>query len=91
MASIDSAKSLRTLLRKKSAGAESLRSKRNAALQQRMKSAGLVGMRMGKHKVEDAPVDVQIGEELSETLRAMKVSNFDIGQISNITNHITLA
>ena len=71
--SINAAKSLRKELRKKLAQSEEAKSKKLQALQEKMKSSGFAGLRMGKHKVQEAPVDVQLGEELSETLRAMKV------------------
>jgi len=34
--------------------------------------AGLAGRKIGKHRVPEAKVDLQLGEELSETLREMK-------------------
>ena len=43
------------------------------ALQMKLKQAGLAGQRLGKHKVPESQVEVQIGEDLSESLRALKV------------------
>jgi nucleolar protein 53 len=34
---------------------------------------GLVGQRVGKHKVTEGDIDVQLGEDLSESLRGLKV------------------
>lgn len=34
---------------------------------------GLVGQRLGKHKVAEGEIDVQLGEDLSESLRGLKV------------------
>jgi nucleolar protein 53 len=42
-------------------------------MQQKLKQRGLLGQRLGKHKVPEGKVDVQLGEELSESLRALKV------------------
>ncbi|KAF5376581.1 hypothetical protein D9757_008260 [Collybiopsis confluens] len=41
-------------------------------LQEKIKK-GLAGTRFGKHRVAENAVDVQLGEELSESLRGMKV------------------
>lgn len=34
---------------------------------------GLAGTRLGKHVVPEGEIDVQLGEELSESLRGLKV------------------
>jgi len=44
---------------------------RRAALQEKLKR-GLAGQKLGKHKVPVEEVDVQLGEDLSESLRALK-------------------
>lgn len=44
-------------------------------LQEKLKK-GLAGQRLGKHKVPEGQVDVQLGEELSESLRGLKVCTF---------------
>jgi len=41
------------------------------ALQEKARQ-GLVGLKLGKHKVKEVEVEVQLGEELSESLRALK-------------------
>ncbi|KAG6836114.1 hypothetical protein H0H93_011226 [Arthromyces matolae] len=38
----------------------------------KLKQQGLVGQKLGRHKVPEGPVDVQLGEDLSESLRALK-------------------
>ncbi|KAJ7623618.1 ribosome biogenesis protein Nop53/GLTSCR2 [Roridomyces roridus] len=44
---------------------------RRAALQEKLKR-GLAGQKLGKHKVPAERVDVQLGEDLSESLRGLK-------------------
>ncbi|TFY75765.1 hypothetical protein EWM64_g8248 [Hericium alpestre] len=44
---------------------------RKVRLQERLRQ-GLVGQRLGKHIVKEGNVDVQLGEELSETLRGLR-------------------
>ncbi|KAJ7497968.1 ribosome biogenesis protein Nop53/GLTSCR2 [Mycena galericulata] len=44
---------------------------RRAALQEKLKR-GLAGQKLGKHTVPAEEVDVQLGEDLSESLRALK-------------------
>jgi len=34
---------------------------------------GLAGRRFGKHKVPESQIDVQVGEDLAENLRTLKV------------------
>ena len=41
-------------------------------IQEKLKQ-GLAGQKIGKHKVPEGEIDVQLGEELSESLRALKV------------------
>jgi len=45
---------------------------RRRAMQQRLKS-GLIGQKVGRYKVPRNEVNVQLGEELSESLRGLKV------------------
>ena len=45
------------------------RAKREALLAQ----SGLAGQKLGKHVVREGEVDVQLGEELSESLRGLQV------------------
>lgn len=72
-ASVDAAKSLRkagdrTLAARAQAAAE-----RRARQEARLAQGGLVGQRLGKHVVRKEEVDVQLGEELSESLRGLQV------------------
>lgn len=48
---------------------------RKKALQDKLKT-GLAGQRLGKHRVPETLVDVQLGDELSESLRGIKVRCF---------------
>ncbi|OCH90470.1 tumor suppressor protein Gltscr2 [Obba rivulosa] len=72
LASVDSAKSLRKAIAKKHAVSEALRQQREAEEQERLKKEGLAGQRLGKHKVPEGEIDVQLGEELTESLRQLK-------------------
>ncbi len=72
LASVDSAKALRKALARNVAARERLREQQQLALQEKLKK-GLAGERIGKHKVPEGQIDVQLGEELSESLRALKV------------------
>ncbi|KAI0752854.1 P60-like protein [Daedaleopsis nitida] len=71
LASVDSAKSLRKAISRNLAMRERLRSERQLALQAKF-SQGLAGQKVGKHKVPEGQIAVQLGEELSESLRALK-------------------
>ena len=42
-------------------------------MQQKLKNICLSGQRLGKHKVPEGEASVQIGEDLSESLRELKV------------------
>ena len=72
LASVDSAKALRKAIARNLATRERLRAQRQAQLQEKLKQ-GLAGQKIGKHKVPEGEIDVQLGEELSESLRALKV------------------
>ena len=72
LASVDAAKSLRRALARDIATRERQRLERQLALQAKL-SHGLAGQKVGKHKVPEGEIDVQLGEELSESLRALKV------------------
>jgi nucleolar protein 53 len=72
-ASVDTVKTLRkatdnTLVEREQA-AEERRAKEEARLAQ----GGLAGQRLGKHVVRKGEVDVQLGEDLSESLRGLQV------------------
>ncbi|KAF5373463.1 hypothetical protein D9615_009513 [Tricholomella constricta] len=72
LAVIPSAKTLRrTNARLMSAREKELLQKRVDALD-KLKQHGLAGRKLGKHKVPEGPVVVQLGEDLSESLRALK-------------------
>lgn len=38
---------------------------------------GLAGRKLGKYKVPEADIDVQLGEDLSESLRGLKVNSIN--------------
>lgn len=52
---------------------EAARIQRQIAVQEKLKTGGLSGQRLGRHKVPENEVDVQLGEDLSESLRQLKV------------------
>ncbi|KAF9531185.1 ribosome biogenesis protein Nop53/GLTSCR2 [Crepidotus variabilis] len=39
---------------------------------QKLQKQGLVGQKLGKHKIPDSSIDVQLGEDLTENLRGLK-------------------
>lgn len=43
-------------------------------LKQEKLKKGLAGQKLGKHKVPEGLVDVQLGDDLTESLRELKVS-----------------
>jgi nucleolar protein 53 len=53
---------------------------RRAARADLVKRRGLVGQRLGKHRVQEGQVDVLLGEELSETLRELKVRSSSLSR-----------
>ena len=55
---------------------EQARQARLDALADKLKHRGLAGTKLGKHKVPEGNVIVQIGEDLSENLRGLKVCTF---------------
>jgi len=71
LASLSSVASLSKALAARQAAAEQRASERAAAKLAALKN-GLAGRRLGKHKVPEARVDLQLGDELAETLREMK-------------------
>ncbi|KAI0372350.1 P60-like protein [Pilatotrama ljubarskyi] len=71
LATVDSAKALRKAIARNLATRERLRAQRQAALQEKLRQ-GLAGQRIGKHVVPEGEIDVQLGEELSESLRGLK-------------------
>ncbi|KAK7031589.1 ribosome biogenesis protein NOP53 [Favolaschia claudopus] len=71
LAVIGSVKLLRRAANKMLVTREQAHAARRAALEAKLKH-GLAGQRLGKHKVPEEEVDVQLGEDLSESLRALK-------------------
>jgi nucleolar protein 53 len=49
---------------------------RRAAQSETLRTRGLKGRRLGKHLVPEGDVEVQLGEDLSENLRGLKVCSF---------------
>ncbi|KIJ89417.1 hypothetical protein K443DRAFT_687286 [Laccaria amethystina LaAM-08-1] len=45
---------------------------RRLALEEKVRKQGLAGQQLGKHKVPQGEVQVQLGEDLSESLRGLK-------------------
>ncbi|KIP09970.1 hypothetical protein PHLGIDRAFT_102075 [Phlebiopsis gigantea 11061_1 CR5-6] len=72
LASVPSAKALRKRTLKTIREREDLLRARHAQQEQEKLAKGLAGQRFGKHFVPDGEIDVQLGEDLSESLRAMK-------------------
>lgn len=72
LATVDSAKLLRKSIARNLATRERLRIQRQAALEEKLKQ-GLAGQRIGRHFVPEGAIDVQLGDELSESLRGLKV------------------
>ncbi|THH00270.1 hypothetical protein EW026_g2235 [Hermanssonia centrifuga] len=72
LASVNAAKSLRKAAGKTSAARERLRSEQQEKVMQEKLKKGLAGQRLGKHLVPEGNVDVQLGDDLSESLRALK-------------------
>ncbi|KAH9929103.1 P60-like protein [Epithele typhae] len=71
LASVDSAKAFRKTIARDLAARERLREQRQSDMQEKLKQ-GLAGKKVGKHVVPNGPIDVQLGEELSESLRGLK-------------------
>ena len=72
LVSVDTAKRLGKSLNQVLAERVQKQAERMAHKQERLR-AGMAGVRLGKHRVPDGTVDVQLGEELSESLRELKV------------------
>ncbi|KAF9645525.1 P60-like protein [Thelephora ganbajun] len=71
LASVFTVKSLRKTLEQSSASKEQLREEKRRNLRGRLKQ-GLAGQRFGKHTVQKAKIDVQLGEDLADSLRSLK-------------------
>ncbi len=72
LASVDSVKTFRKCITRDLATRERLRGQREAQMREKLRQ-GLAGQKVGKHKVPEGEIAVQLGEELSESLRALKV------------------
>jgi nucleolar protein 53 len=72
-ASVDSAKSLRKAADRTSAARVEAAAERRAKREARLAQTGLAGQKLGKHVVREGGVEVQLGEELSESLRGLQV------------------
>lgn len=66
-------KSIRKSIARKMTEKEKERLQRRIALQQKMKQSGLAGRKLGKHIVPEDQPTVQLGEDLAESLRELKV------------------
>jgi nucleolar protein 53 len=66
------AKSIRSSAEKNSQQQHQARLVRQLALKAKL-TKGLAGQRLGKYKVPENEIEVQIGEDLSENLRTLKV------------------
>jgi len=90
LASVFSAKPLRKTLEQSTASKEQLREEKRRILREKLKQ-GLVGQRFGKHTVQRAKIDVQLGEDLTDSLRGLKVSlldrqSFNLGGLTQFCN-----
>ena len=72
-ANVYAAKSLRkSVIKSQQERERQLAEQRKQQEEERLKK-GLAGQRLGKHVVPEGEIDVQLGEELSESLRGLKV------------------
>ena len=72
-ASVDTVKTLRTAGHKTLAAREEAAKERRAKQEARLAQGGLAGQKLGRHVVREGEVDVQLGEELTESLRGLQV------------------
>ncbi len=80
LASVNEAKTIRRTTAKVMQERELLRVKKRLNLAKKLEENGLAGQKLGKHKVPASDIEVQLGENLSENLRGLKVGSesFDI-------------
>lgn len=71
-AAIPSAKSVRTGINKSLRSRREALDTRRAMRIYRLRRLGLAGQKLGKFRVKENPIDVQLNEELSENLRRLK-------------------
>ena len=74
LASISSAKQLRKSNIELLSIQEEEREHKQLSLAEKLRKQGLAGQKVGKHKVPESELAVQLGEDLSESLRGLKVS-----------------
>ncbi|KAJ3519603.1 hypothetical protein NMY22_g13121 [Coprinellus aureogranulatus] len=79
LAIIEQAKGLRRATARQMTAQERAVEEKRLQMQLKLKQTGLAGQKLGKHKVPEAPVEVQIGEDLSENLRGLKVTSSGTG------------
>ncbi|EDR12759.1 uncharacterized protein LACBIDRAFT_292782 [Laccaria bicolor S238N-H82] len=72
IASISNAKIMRRSTARLLSEQEKKHLERRLALEEKVRKQGLVGQKLGKHKVPQGEVEVQLGEDLSESLRGLK-------------------
>jgi len=72
-----SSTSIKSLRGHKSLAAD-VHAQRQAAEREKLRTRGMKGRRLGKHSVPEGNIDVQLGEDLSESLRALKVNLFPV-------------
>lgn len=73
--SINQVKGIRSDLSKLADACQQARLARQLALRLKLRN-GIAGQRLGKHRVPEIEIEVQIGEDLSENLRNFKVCNW---------------
>lgn len=76
-------KSLRLSVEERLALRAKVLESRKAAVRQKLLQ-GIAGKRVGKHKVPEREVEVQLGEDLSENLRTLKVRNFLYSELADL-------
>lgn len=73
MTSINEAKALRKANAQTMSVQEKEREAKLQLLAEKLKKQGLAGQKLGKHKVPESNVIVQLGEDLTESFRGLKV------------------
>ena len=73
LASISGAKQLHKSNMELMSIREQEREQKKVALFEKLRKQGLAGQKLGKHKVPESELVVQLGEDLSESLRGLKV------------------
>ncbi|KAI5119464.1 hypothetical protein M0805_007198 [Coniferiporia weirii] len=73
LASLNTLKAMRTTVDKSLSAHEQARLQRRLVLQEKLRKSGMAGQRLGKHIVREEEPVVQLGDDLSESLRGLKV------------------